>query len=136
MHVDGFRFDLGTIFTRDNDGRINLDDPPIISEISGLKEFASIRLIAEACDPVSYQLGRNFPGMTWLQWSGKFRDDVRAFIRGDPGKIGPFMARLYGSDDLFPDNLADAYHAYQSINDITSHDGFCLYDPGNIIETF
>jgi isoamylase len=66
MHVDGFRFDLATIFTRDRSGRINLDDPPIISEISGLKEFAPISLIAEAWDPVSYQLGRNFPGMTWL----------------------------------------------------------------------
>jgi len=128
MHVDGFRFDLATIFTRDKVGRINLDDPPIISEISGLRDFASIRLIAEAWDPVSYQLGHNFPGMTWLQWNGRFRDDLRAFIRGDRGKIGAFMTRLYGSDDLFPDRLADAYHAYQSINYITSHDGFCLYD--------
>lgn len=128
MHADGFRFDLATIFTRDKNGRINLDDPPIISEISGLKEFASIRLIAEAWDPVSYQLGRDFPGTTWLQWNGTFRDDVRAFIRGDRGKVGAFMTRLYGSDDLFPDQITDAYHPYQSVNYITSHDGFCLYD--------
>jgi glycogen operon protein len=128
MHVDGFRFDLATIFTRDASGRINLDDPPIISEIGGLEEFAPIRLIAEAWDPVSYQLGRNFPGTTWLQWNGVFRDDVRAFIRGDGGKVAAFMARLYGSDDLFPDRLAAAYHPYQSVNYVTSHDGFCLYD--------
>lgn len=128
LHVDGFRFDLATIFTREKDGRINLDDPPIISEISGLEDFVSIRLIAEAWDPVSYQLGRSFPGLTWLQWNGKFRDDVRAFIRGDRGKVGSLMTRLYGSDDLFPDGLSGAYHAYQSVNYITSHDGFSLYD--------
>jgi isoamylase len=128
MHVDGFRFDLATVFTRDKNGRTNLDDPPVISEISALQEFASTRLIAEAWDPVSYQLGRNFPGTTWLQWNGKFRDDVRAFIRGDRGAVSALMTRLYGSDDLFPDSLAEAYHPYQSINYITSHDGFCLYD--------
>jgi isoamylase len=128
MRVDGFRFDLATIFTRDRKDRVNLDDPPIISEISGLREFATIRLIAEAWDPGSYQLGRSFPGITWLQWNGRFRDDVRAFIRGDRGKVASFMSCLYGSDDLFPDGLADAYHAYQSINFVTAHDGFSLYD--------
>jgi isoamylase len=128
LHVDGFRFDLATIFTRDEEGNINLEAPPIISEISGLEDFASIRLIAEAWDPVSYQLGRKFPGITWMQWNGKFRDDVRAFIRGDSGKVGSLMTRLYGSDDLFPDSLSEAYHAYQSVNYVTSHDGFCLYD--------
>jgi isoamylase len=128
LHVDGFRFDLATIFTRDEGGNINLEAPPIISEISGLEDFASIRLIAEAWDPVSYQLGRKFPGITWMQWNGKFRDDVRAFIRGDRGMVGSLMTRLYGSDDLFPDSLPEAYHAFQSVNYVTSHDGFCLYD--------
>jgi glycogen operon protein len=64
MHVDGFRFDLASIFTRDNEGRINLNDPPIISEITGDSDFAGIRLIAEAWDLASYQLGRSFPGFT------------------------------------------------------------------------
>lgn len=128
MHVDGFRFDLASLFTRNADGSINLDDPPIISEISGFPEFANSRLIAEAWDPASYQLGRSFPGFTWLQWNGQFRDDVRAFIKGDSGKIGSFITRLYGSDDLFHDSLEHAYHAYQSINYVTSHDGFCLND--------
>ena len=87
MHVDGFRFDLASIFTRDNDGRINLNDPPIISEITADPDFAGIRLVAEAWDLASYQLGRSFPGVTWLQWNGKFRDDVRAFLRGDNGAV-------------------------------------------------
>lgn len=128
MHVDGFRFDLASLFTRNEDGSINLDDPPIIAEISGLAELKRIRLIAEAWDLATYQLGRSFPGLNWLQWNGKFRDDVRAFVKGDPGTVPALMTRLYGSDDLFPDQLLHAYHAYQSVNFITCHDGFCLYD--------
>jgi isoamylase len=128
MHIDGFRFDLASIFTRKDDGSINLDDPPVISEISAHPDLANVRLIAEAWDISSYQLGRSFPGITWLQWNAKFRDDVRSFIKGDPDKVGSLMTRLYGSDDLFPDDLSNAYHAYQSVNLITSHDGFCLYD--------
>ena len=128
MHVDGFRFDLASIFTRDNEGRINLNDPPIISEITADPDFAGIRLIAEAWDLASYQLGRSFPGVTWLQWNGRFRDDVRAFLRRDEGTVSAIMTRLYGSDDIFPDQVTHAYHAYQSVNFVTSHDGFCLYD--------
>jgi len=128
MQVDGFRFDLASLFTRNADGSINLDDPPIIAEISGLAELKRIRLIAEAWDLSSYQLGRSFPGLNWLQWNGKFRDDVRSFVKGDSGTVPALMTRLYGSDDLFPDQLLHAYHAYQSINFVTCHDGFCLYD--------
>ena len=128
MHVDGFRFDLASIFSRNNDGSINLDDPPLITEITGGAEYGDVRLIAEAWDPVSYELGRSFPGQSWSQWNGKYRDDVRAFIKSDPGKIGDLMTRIYGSSDLFPDDLDNAYHPAQSINYITSHDGFCLYD--------
>ena len=76
----------------------------------------------------SYQLGRAFPGLTWLQWNGKFRDDVRCAVRGDPGRVPDLMRRLYGSDDLFPDSLEDSYRPYQSVNFVTAHDGFCLYD--------
>lgn len=126
MHIDGFRFDLASLFTRNSDGSVNLDDPPIIFEITTDPLFANIRLIAEVWDMSSYQLGRSFPGMTWFQWNGKFRDDLRAFVRGDPGKINDLMARLYGSDDLFPE--LGSYHAYQSVNFVTSHDGFTLHD--------
>ena len=128
MHVDGFRFDLASIFSRNNDGSINLNDPPLIAEITGGAEYGDVRLIAEAWDPVSYELGRSFPGQSWSQWNGKYRDDVRAFVKSDPGKIGDLMTRIYGSNDLFPDDLENAYHPAQSVNYITSHDGFCLYD--------
>lgn len=128
MRVDGFRFDLASIFTRNVDGTLNLDDPPIIGEITSDPALMHKRLIAEAWDPAVYQLGRNFPGITWLQWNGRFRDDVRSFVRGDPGFVNALMTRMYGSDDLFPDTLADAYRPRQSVNYVTSHDGFCLYD--------
>jgi glycogen operon protein len=128
MEVDGFRFDLASIFSRNDDGSINPEDPPLISEISGGAEWTGVRVIAEAWDPASYELGRSFPGVSWSQWNGKFRDDVRAFVKGDNSKVGDFMSRLYGSSDLFPDDLDNAYHASQSINYVTAHDGFCLYD--------
>jgi len=128
MHVDGFRFDLASIFSRNTNGSINLEDPPLISEITGGADYANVRLIAEAWDPASYELGRSFPGQSWSQWNGRFRDDIRGFVKGDPGKIGDLMTRLYGSSDLFPDDLDNAYQAAQSINYVTSHDGFCLYD--------
>ncbi|PCH59194.1 MAG: glycogen debranching enzyme [Gammaproteobacteria bacterium] len=128
MHVDGFRFDLASIFTRSSDGSVNLEDAPIISAIRSDPDLANIRLIAEAWDISSYQLGRSFPGISWQQWNGQFPDDVRRFIRADCGMINSLMQRLYGSDDLFPDSLMDAYHPYQSVNYITSHDGFTLYD--------
>ena len=128
MHVDGFRFDLASIFTRRTDGSIDLHDPPMISAINADPDFRDLRLIAEAWDLESYQLGRRFPGVGWYQWNDRFRDEVRAFVRGDRGSVGNLMTRLYGSADQFPDGLLDAYHAYQSVNFVTAHDGFCLYD--------
>jgi glycogen operon protein len=128
MHVDGFRFDLASIFTREDDGRINTLNPPIIDEISSDPAFMGVRLIAEAWDLGTYQLGRTFPGQTWQQWNGQFRDEVRGFVKSDPGQVPALMRRLYGSDDLFPDALPEIYRPHQSVNFITCHDGFCLYD--------
>ena len=128
MHVDGFRFDLASIFTRRSDGSVNLLDAPIIAAIQSDPQLSQVRLIAEAWDMASYQLGRNFPGIAWLQWNGQYRDQLRSFVKSDPGNIHNLMRRLYGSDDLFPDSLMAAYHPYQSVNFITAHDGFCLYD--------
>lgn len=128
MHVDGFRFDLASIFTRRADGSVDLGDPPLISAIRADPTLRDIRLIAEAWDLGSYQLGRAFPGSYWTQWNGAFRDDVRGFVRGDEGRVPSLMRRLYGSDDLFPDTLADSYRPYQGVNYVTSHDGFTLYD--------
>ena len=128
MRVDGFRFDLASIFARDEEGNVNVNNAPVIAELSSAPELERLRLIAEAWDPASYQLGTMFPGINWLQWNGKFRDDVRSFVRGDQGMVGSLMSRLYGSCDLFPDDLAHSYRPYQSVNFISCHDGFCLYD--------
>jgi glycogen operon protein len=128
MGVDGFRFDLASVFARDIHGNIDTDQPAVVNEISALAVQCDVRVVAEAWDIGAYLLGRGFPGLTWRQWNGKFRDDVRAFVKGDSGKVGALMARLYGSDDLFPDQPGNVYHAYQSINFLTAHDGFCLYD--------
>jgi glycogen operon protein len=129
LHVDGFRFDLASIFTRNADGSVNLSDPLLLADITADASLTGTRLIAEPWDAAGiYQLGRTFPGILWLQWNGRFRDDVRRFVRGEPGLVGTLMSRLYGSADLFPDDRAHAYHAYQSVNYIDSHDGFTLYD--------
>jgi isoamylase len=129
MGIDGFRFDLASIFSRNPDGSLNLSDPPIFSEIASDPALRNLRLIAEPWDAAgAYQLGHVFPGITWLQWNGRFRDDVRRFVRGDSGMVENFLRRMYGSDDFFPDDRENAYHAYQSVNFVDSHDGFTLYD--------
>jgi isoamylase len=128
MNVDGFRFDLASIFTRRSDGGRDLDHPSLIADISFLGGRYGVRMIAEAWDIESYLLGRAFPGINWRQWNGKYRDDLRDFVRGVPGGVGALMQRLYGSDDLFPDDLENSYRPFQSVNFITAHDGFCLYD--------
>jgi glycogen operon protein len=128
MHVDGFRFDLASIYSRNEDGSVNFEDPPIFGAIFADPDLARMRLIAEPWDILAFQLGKSFPGLTWFQWNGRFRDDVRRSIKGDPGMVPVMMQRMYGSDDLFPDDRMHAYHPYQSINYIASHDGFTLYD--------
>jgi glycogen operon protein len=129
MHVDGFRFDLASIFARNEDGSFNLEDPPIFADLLSDPAFADVRLIAEPWDAAgAYNLGRSFPAIQWCQWNGRFRDDIRRFVRGDPGLVPTLMQRLYGSDDLFPDDRLNAFHPYQSINYVTAHDGFTLYD--------
>ncbi len=85
-------------------------------------------MTAEAWDIESYLLGRAFPGLNWRQWNGMYRDDLRDFVRGVPGRTGALMQRMYGSDDLFPDDLENSYRPFQSVNFLTAHDGFCLYD--------
>tara|TARA_R110002049_G_scaffold4601_4_gene31880 strand:+ start:119816 stop:121915 length:2100 start_codon:yes stop_codon:yes gene_type:complete len=129
MRIDGFRFDLASVFTRNSDGSINLTDPPIISEIGTNAELANNRLIAEPWDADDqFQLGQKFPGERWMQWNAHYRDTLQRFVRGDKGLVGELMLRLYGSDDLFPDDRMHAYQPRLSVNYITSHDGFTLYD--------
>ena len=131
MHIDGFRFDLASVFSRNADGTLNWGYAPIFGEIASdpeLGQLFRVALIAEPWDTGAYQLGRGFPGLTWLQWNARFRDDLRRFVKGDPGMVPDLMQRIYGSDDLFPDTRDYAYHPYQSVNYINSHDGFTLYD--------
>ena len=128
MHIDGFRFDLASVFSRNADGSLNWGDAPIFSEIAADPELGRLALIAEPWDVGGYQLGRGFPGTTWLQWNARYRDDVRRFVRGDAGRVPDLMRRIYGSDDLFPDSREHAYHAFQTVNYIDCHDGFTLYD--------
>jgi glycogen operon protein len=128
MHINGFRFDLASVFSRNADGSLNWGESPLFAEIAADPELNRLHLIAEPWDTGAYQLGSGFPGLTWLQWNGRFRDDIRRFVKGDPGMVPDLMRRIYGSDDFFPDSRVHAYHAYQSVNYITSHDGFTLYD--------
>jgi hypothetical protein len=114
IHIEGFRFDLASVFSRNSDGSLNWGDTPIFSEIAADPELGLLKLIAEPWDTGAYQLGREFPELAWLQWNARFRDDVRRFVKGDPGLVPDLMRRIYGSDDLFPDSRPDAYHAYQS----------------------
>jgi isoamylase len=129
MHVDGFRFDLASLFTRNLDGSVNVSEAPLLSDMASDPDLAHLRLIAEPWDAAGvYQLGRAFPGIMACQWNGRFRDDIRRLVKGDPGMAAALMRRLYGSDDLFPDDRMNAYHPHQSVNYIASHDGFTLYD--------
>lgn len=129
MRVDGFRFDLASVFVRNEDGSLNFTDPLLAGDVMSDPDLANLRLIAEPWDATGvYQLGRSFPALTWMQWNGRFRDDLRKFIRGDPGLVPGLMRRLYGSDDLFPDGSPHSYRPFQSVNYVTCHDGFTLYD--------
>lgn len=128
MHVDGFRFDLASIFTRDSTGAINLADPPIFGQIAADPHLAGIRLIAEPWDIGAYQLGRGFPGNQWLQWNSAYQKCIQGFVRGDLGLVPELMTRIHGSSDLFPDDCFHSLRPFQSINYVTCHDSFTLYD--------
>jgi len=124
MHVDGFRFDLGSILGRDQDGKL-MENPPILEGIAEDPVLRNTKIIAEAWDAGgAYQVG-SFPGGRWAEWNDKFRDDARSFWRGDRGMAHVLATRLTGSSDLY---LRDGRKPFHSINFITSHDGFTLYD--------
>ncbi|QEF98632.1 Glycogen debranching enzyme [Stieleria maiorica] len=128
-HVDGFRFDLASVFNRRGDGSVSSSQSRLVAAIRADPVLGKVRLIAEPWDAAGLnQLGQGFPGKRWMQWNGRFRDDVRRFVKGDAGLLAEMVRRMYGSDDLFPDSLNEACHPYQSVNYINSHDGFTLYD--------
>ena len=99
MRVDGFRFDLAAILSRDEQGR-PMPSPPLIWEIESDPLLQGKKLVAEAWDTGLYQVG-SFPGQRWAEWNGHFRDDVRRFLRGEHGLAGALAARMLGSPDLY-----------------------------------
>jgi glycogen operon protein len=124
MHVDGFRFDLASILSRDQQGR-PMASPPILWDIESDPVLANVKLIAEAWDAAGlYQVG-GFVGDSWKEWNGKFRDDVRAFLKGDNGTVRSLAYRLSGSPDVYEQEEREPE---QSVNFVTCHDGFTLND--------
>lgn len=124
MHVDGFRFDLASTMARDEDGR-TLSNPPLLWDIESDPILASAKIIAEAWDAAGLYQVSSFVGHRWAVWNGRFRDDVRRFLRGDEGVARACAERIGGSRDLFPVAGRDPN---RSINFVTCHDGFTLAD--------
>jgi glycogen operon protein len=124
MHVDGFRFDLASILSRDEEGRL-LPNPPVLWDIESDPLLAGTKLIAEAWDAAGlYQVG-SFIGERWQEWNGRFRDDVRRFLKGDTDSVSGVASRILGSPDIYGHEEREAE---QSINFVTCHDGFTLND--------
>ena len=124
MHVDGFRFDLGSILGRDRTGKL-IENPPMLERIAEDPILSHTKIIAEAWDAGgAYQVGY-FPGGRWAEWNDRFRDDIRRFWRGDEFMANAAATRLSGSSDLY---LRDGRKPFHSVNFITSHDGFTMND--------
>lgn len=124
MHVDGFRFDEGSILTRDESG-VPVAHPPVVWSIELSETLATTKIIAEAWDAAgAYQIGY-FPGYRWAEWNGRFRDDLRDFVRGQLGMVGAIASRMSGSADIYQ---WSGHSPINSINFATCHDGFTLND--------
>jgi isoamylase len=124
FHVDGFRFDLASILSRDSDGT-PMANPPVVWDIETDPVLAGTKIIAEAWDAAGlYQVG-SFIGDRWREWNGRFRDDIRRFVRGDTGTVAALPNRLLASPDLYGNRPAEVEH---SVNFVSCHDGFTLND--------
>lgn len=124
MHVDGFRFDLGSIFSRNESGE-PVSDARVIWDIEYSPILSSRILIAEPWDAAGlYQVG-SFPGFSWAEWNDSYRDTIRGFLRGDGGLIGQVATRISGSNDLYDHSGRGPAN---SINFVACHDGFTLAD--------
>jgi glycogen operon protein len=124
MHVDGFRFDLASILSRDASGN-PLPNPPVLWDIESDPALAGTKLLAEAWDAAGlYQVG-TFVGDAWKEWNGRFRDDGRDFFRGEPGSLRRVADRMVGSPEIYGHKQREAE---QSVNFVTCHDGFTLND--------
>jgi len=124
MHVDGFRFDLASILARDSSGHL-MSNPPVLWDIESDPSLAGTKFIAEAWDAAGlYQVG-SFVGDSWKEWNGRFRDDVRSFMRGEEGMVTCLADRFLGSPEIYSHKRREAE---QSVNFVTCHDGFTLND--------
>jgi glycogen operon protein len=124
MHVDGFRFDLASILARDSNGDV-MSNPPVLWDIESDPALAGTKMIAEAWDAAGlYQVGE-FVGDSWKEWNGRFRDDVRAFLRAENGSLRRFADRFLGSHEVYRHKEREAE---QSVNFVSCHDGFTLND--------
>ena len=125
MHVDGFRFDLASIMNRDESGQV-IENPPLIDMISTDSVLRGVKLIAEAWDATGlYQVGSFSSYTRWLEWNGRYRDDIRRFMAGYHDSVRQLATRIAGSSDLYQRGDRSPLN---SINFITCHDGFTLYD--------
>lgn len=124
-HIDGFRFDLASILGRSEDST-PMNNPPLLEQLSYDPILYDVDLIAEAWDAGGlYQVG-SFPSWNrWAEWNGKYRDDLRSFLKGDGGFAKAAALRIMGSPDLYPE---DKRGENVSVNFLTCHDGFTLYD--------
>lgn len=124
MHVDGFRFDLASILSRDSRGNPQPEAPTLLT-IDNDYRFANTKIIAEAWDAAGlYQVG-SLPGDRWREWNGQFRDVVRRFIKGEVDQVKTMAHRIMGSPDIYSSFTFDPY---KSLNFVTCHDGFTLWD--------
>ena len=123
--VDGFRFDLASILGRDQNGA-PMANPPILESLAFDPVLGKMKLIAEAWDAGGlYQVG-SFPSWNrWAEWNGRYRDDMRSFLKGDDGMAGNAITRITGSRDLYS---SESRGHKASVNFLTCHDGFTLYD--------
>ncbi len=112
LGIDGYRFDLASVIAR---------DPEFVRSIGDWGARRGVRLIAEPWDVVRYLVGRSWPDRRWMQWNDRFRDDMRGFLRGEPGLVPAVVRRLQGSPDLFDSPET-------TVNFLTAHDGFTMYD--------
>jgi len=124
MHVDGFRFDLASILTRDSSGH-SMANPPVLWDIETDPAMAGTKFIAEAWDAAGlYQVG-SFIGDSWKEWNGRFRDDIRSFFRSEDGTVARLADRFLGSPEIYGHKKREAE---QSVNFVDCHDGFTLND--------
>jgi isoamylase len=123
-HIDGFRFDLASVLSRDELGQ-PLKNPPVLWEIESDPALAGTKIIAEAWDAAGlYQVG-SFIGDRWAEWNGKYRDHVRRFVKGDKGMVSKFASKIMASPDIYMD---PGREPNRSIHFVCCHDGFTLND--------